>query len=195
MYKSTDKVFIVCTGSSLTWFDFNKLKCKNVIAVNEAIMNVDAQYMVAIDFKSVFDKPEYVPIIKDTTVIVDSQITSNLFNILVMERGSIGGFDFRHNRVATASNSGYMAINAAYHLGARNIYLLGMDMGKINGERYFYHKGYKEKPGEHTSYNYVLPYFDELHELTKDVMNIYNCSEHSLIDCFTKIKLEDVKFD
>ena len=139
------RCFIICTGASLKGFDFNRLKGHDVIAVNHAIKYVDAKYMVAIDFKSTFEKAEWKGIIKDTPIIVDSVITSADFNLLVMERGKIEGFDLRPNRVASGSNSGYMSINAAYHLGYREIYLLGMDMGRVYNERYFDRPGYVEK--------------------------------------------------
>lgn len=54
-------VYIVCTGSSLKGFDFERLKGRDVIAVNYAIKSVPfAQMLVALDRPFFENEYEYL---------------------------------------------------------------------------------------------------------------------------------------
>lgn len=189
-------IFIIGRGSSLIGFDFNRLKGERVIAVNHAISHVPfAECMVAIDFLCFIEpNAEYwKPIIKDTPIYVDTETQSQHFNVKVMSRSGYYGFDFRPNLVVSGSNSGYMAINVAYHLGGRRIFLLGFDMVHLNGQRYFDIPDFITPPELCADYTYCLDNFESLAKAIKGSdLKIYNCSLESKLDVFDKVDINNV---
>lgn len=189
-------MFIVGRGASLIGFDFDRLKNERVLAVNNAITHVPfAEGVVAIDFLT-FIEPNYEywkPIIKDKPIYVDTKTESKYFNVVCMERSKIDGFEFKENRVATGSNSGYMAINVAYHLGARRVFLLGFDMKHINGQRYFDIPDFITPPDKYPYYDYCINEFKTLaKEIKNSDLKVYNCSLESELKCFDKVKISAV---
>lgn len=95
--------------------------------------------------------------------------------------------------LSTGKNSGYQAINAAIHLGAKRLFLLGYDMKKIKGKAHWHadenlpymHEGFYEKT--------FLPYFETMvSPLNRLGIKVYNCNMGSAIDCFEKAELREV---
>jgi len=194
MYGKQDKVFIVATGWSLKDFDFNRLKGHNVIAVNEAACHVpNFDYSVVIDTEITMlreDVKHRVPFLAQKPVISHHIPTVETpFDVIVMEYSGAEGFEFEHNKVRTAGNSGYMAINAAYHLGARNVFLLGFDLGlSPEGNRYFY--DFKTDNGVHPDYLHKNYFYNTMARDIKDTdFTVYNCSKFSKLEAFNKIDL------
>ena len=95
------------------------------------------------------------------------------------------------------SNSGQLAINLAYHLGARRLILLGFDM-KAPGheERHFYKTGdYPEGTLANLStYAQVyVPTTDSVKEPLAGVgVQVLNATPGSALTAFEKVSLEDV---
>src|SRR5262252_627330 len=74
------------------------------------------------------------------------------------------GLETNPAALRTGSNSGYAAINLAYHHGAKKIVLLGYDM-KCDGRRTHWHNGPREAaPMYAPLLNSFLPHFDHLVE-------------------------------
>jgi len=178
MYKPTDNVFIVATGHSLRGFDFGQLKGQKVIAVNEAACYVDYDYCMAIDIEVIMNKPilvHRIPAMCKGPVITTHEVSvSHPFDLIVMLSSGAEGFDFTPNRIKTAGNSGYSAINAAYHLGARKVFLLGFDLGLSDtGDKYFY--DWVDQPGVHPDYLYINYFYDTMAaDLEGSDMKVFN---------------------
>ena len=87
-------------------------------------------------------------------------------------------------------NSGYAAINLAYHLGANRIVLLGFDMHNDGKDTHF-HNGYPTRAaGDHIYKNKFLPGFKELEKgLRVEGVTVFNASPHSQLNEFPKITL------
>jgi len=193
MYSAEDKVFIVATGWSLKGFDFDRLKGRNVIAVNEAACYCEFDYSVVIDTEITMLKKNVqhrIPFLAKKPLISHHIPTIETpFNVIVMEYSGSEGFEFEHNKVRTAGNSGYMAINAAYHLGAKNVYLLGFDLGlSPEGEKYFYDA--VDSKGVHPDYLHKNYFYNTMARDIKDSgFNVYNCSKFSKLEAFKKIDL------
>ena len=102
------------------------------------------------------------------------------------------GFCTQMNKLR-GNNSGGMAINLAYHLGARLVILLGMDM-KMKGDQMHW---YKEAPrsilGNRSTFtNIFLPVMESVAEPAKAAgMTILNCTPDSAVKSFDKGNLED----
>jgi hypothetical protein len=189
-----DKVFIVAGGWSLKGFDFSRLKGKNVIAVNEACMYVDHDYCMSIDIRLIMENKHLHrrhEAMKGSKVITSHEPTVNHpFDLVVMLSSGCEGFDFRPDRIKTGGNSGYAAINASYHLGAREVYLLGYDLS-INGQKYFY--GGHECENLTADYTSLNRYYEFMaQDLEGSDFRVYNCSKDSALDVFPKINIDDV---
>jgi hypothetical protein len=97
------------------------------------------------------------------------------------------------NIIHKGGNSGFQAINLAFHLGAREIVLVGYDMsrrfgGHFDGE----HDGLPlSAPEKHIICwrNMMAPMADDLARLG---VKVTNCSVHSELECFPRAKLKDM---
>ena len=93
------------------------------------------------------------------------------------------------------ANSGYQAINLAYHLGARRIVLLGMDMHATNGFSHWRRR--KQEPSPHsfhqTLQRHMLPNFQSLVVPLQDAgVEVTNCTPGSAIQCWPLRDLREV---
>lgn len=101
--------------------------------------------------------------------------------------GDTAGLSHKLNTLNTGRNSAYQALNLCKHLGATEIYLLGVDMGVVDG-RCHWHDSTTTDPN---AYDLMLPYWETaLQDL--GATKVYNCSMVSRIECFEKTKLKDV---
>jgi hypothetical protein len=92
-------------------------------------------------------------------------------------------------------NSGYQAINLAYHLGASRIVLLGYDMKVTNGESHWnVNRPEMETPGAYVSiFQYtMLPRFQTLVEpLERLGIEVINATPDSALTCWPYLPLEE----
>jgi hypothetical protein len=94
------------------------------------------------------------------------------------------------------NNSGYQAINVAYHFGVKRIVLLGFDM-KLDGEKSHWHEGHPDGISvEHRRkvlLEILLPPFATLVlTLEKAGIEIINCTPRSAITCFPMRSIEEL---
>jgi hypothetical protein len=93
------------------------------------------------------------------------------------------------------TNSGYAAINLAYHLGAARIVLLGYDMRTVDGRTHA-HGGYGVEAAvvSHVLSSRMLPYFDGLVDpLARAGVEVLNATEGSELKCWPIVELAEVK--
>jgi hypothetical protein len=186
-----ETVFIVGGGPSLKDFNWDLLKGKHVIAINKAIYvypNADIIYWT----DSRFYKWYKNDIDALSGVKYTIQPSPNQENVKILRRGNRHGLEINPSLLAHGDNSGYAAINLAYHLGAKNIVLLGYDMGNENGKGHF-HDGY---PVSHTSddiyQNRFMTGFPIIaDELKQRGIKVFNASLISKLTCFSKISIKD----
>jgi len=177
-----ETVYLVAGGPSLKGFDFNKLINKNTIAINKAFIycECDVLYWTDMRFYKWFEKEikEYKglkvtnkpnPIAKDIINLRDSGRT---------------GLDTDPRALRHGNNSGYAAINLAYHTGAKNIILLGYDMGQTGTTSHF-HDGYNIRHNPKIYQNNMLPHFNTIVEpLREKGVNVWNANPNSNLKCF-----------
>ena len=94
--------------------------------------------------------------------------------------------------LAWGGNSGFAAINLAYHLGHRKILLLGYDMD-WDGDKSHHHGHHPNhlqhrKPGFHR----WLPYYDRAAKQAPSLgLEIINCSRKTALSCFRRMQIQD----
>ena len=177
-------VFIIGGGNSLTGFDFNLLKGKNIIAINRAIEFVPfAQILYFSDYRFYYWHKDDIDQFKGAKFTASPKVKDN--SITVLERTGKTGLDIRIGRIKDGGSSGYGAINLAYHLGATEIILLGYDM--VSNNKSNFHSGYKIKNvKEDTFKKFLEPYTELASILTTLNIKVYNTNLNSGLEVFEK---------
>ena len=123
---------------------------------------------------------------------------SIFFNYLISLNSS--NLNFQINCVDNLSECGtviYFALQFAYFMGFKNIYLIGVDLDfdKTKGHVY------KETPGEQKrQQNHSIIYADKMlhglefatNFLQKNNIHIYNASPSGVVDCMPRVKYEEL---
>lgn len=103
------------------------------------------------------------------------------------------------NRISWNKNTGAAAINFAYHLGVKKIYLLGFDMKLDENGVQHWHRHYNRNKSTAPRRKKKLPFERHLkgfHSIKRDAdrlgLEIINVSPDSVIKEFERVKLSDV---
>lgn len=186
-----ETIYIIGGGPSLKNFDFRLLNGCKTIAINKAILycpSADVLYWTDSRFytwyKNNVDNYKGLKF----TIKAASQYTSD---IQLLKKGKIHGIEKDPQTLAHGNNSGYAAINLAYHLGAKRIILLGFDMMQ-DGVNSHFHDGYPSRPAGDAVYrDKFLPGFKQLDsEMKGSGVMVLNASPYSRLTTFTKITIE-----
>jgi len=185
-----ETIYIIGGGPSLKNFNFSELKGLNTIAINKAVFfHQTADVLFWTDsrfytwYKNDIDNFNGLKF----SLKPGSQYTTD---IKVLRKGVDHGLEKDPHVLAHGFNSGYAAINLAYHLGANRIVLLGFDMHNDGKDTHF-HEGYPTQPaGDHIYKDKFLPGFKELERgLRADGITVFNASPYSSLNEFPKITL------
>lgn len=175
-------VYIVCTGSSLKGFDFERLKGRDVIAVNYAIKSVPfAQMLVALDRPFFENEYEYLKTytgqIHSLAAYSETPIHDEL-NVTLWRWRKEKGCDV-YPFVCHGFNSGITAINIAIHLGYKRINMLGFDCG---GRGHFY----DDKKLMNGDFYHLLEQAKHVHDQKPKDVDIINYSDISRCNAFLR---------
>lgn len=185
-----DTIYIVGGGTSLKGFNFELLRDKTVIAVNKAFMSLPfAQVLYWSDTRFFEWHGKEIGDFQGIKVTCRPQPKrSDVINLLNTGKT---GLETMSYGIRDGGNSGYAAINLAYHLGAKKIVLLGFDM-QTNGKETHWHEGYTSTADTSTMERLMIPNFDTIVEpLEKRKVKVYNASPISKLTCFQKISIEE----
>jgi hypothetical protein len=185
LFSADDPVFIVAGGPSLLEVDLSPLHGRQTIAVNlsyRLLPNASAIYFSDRRFWSwhgeemaAHGSPLYSGKWPKASFIDDAPVTYFIFK-------GREGFEPFAPLIAHGNNSGYAAINVAYHLGAREVVLLGFDMARGKSGRSHWHGGHAVKPSKDSSWSKMLPAFETLSLPAKAAgLKIWNATEGSKI--------------
>jgi len=95
-----------------------------------------------------------------------------------------------HGKIHTGSNSGFAAINLAYHLSAETIILLGYDLRTDGNRRNWFNDRPKELNLD-SDYTNFIGKFGTINA-EKHGIEILNASRRTSLTCFPLIELEDM---
>ena len=185
-----ETIYIIGGGPSLVNFDFRQLVGCKTIAINKAILfhRADVCYWTDGRFYTWFknEVDNYTGL--KYALKPGSQYTKD---IQVLRKGKAYGLEKDPSTLAHGFNSGYAAINLAYHLGAKRIILLGYDMGN-DGSLGHFHDGYPTRAvGDKIYKDKFMPSFKQLSvDMKKENVMVLNASPYSKLNVFPKITLE-----
>ncbi|MEC9346072.1 MAG: hypothetical protein VYB54_07580 [Pseudomonadota bacterium] len=105
------------------------------------------------------------------------------------------GLSLNPTLIHRGQNSGYQLLNAAVHLGARRIILLGFDMRLgPNGEVHWHglHGGDLDNPrSPSTTARWVRQFAATVPDLARAGVEVLNATPGSAIDCFPRVGLTE----
>lgn len=192
---NTKDVYIVAGGPSLKEFDFDQLRGKDVIAINNAAFECPFARYVYFCNKDWFDKWRWQLLHHKAKIIQgsDPAETDNVVYEPWVERWAFTkatGLALEPFTLSTGINSGYAAINLAVQLGYKRIYLLGYDMKWKDGASHFHHDHDWTAP--ESKYAEFIARFDTmLDDLKRLNVQVINCTPDSALKCFPLAVIEN----
>lgn len=111
-------------------------------------------------------------------------------NIVTIESKGGAGLSTDASYIYQGGNSGYQAINLAYHLGAKKIILIGYDQKPSNDGQYHWFENYEGMCK--SNYNsWVQGYLSISEQLPELDLEIINCTIDTALTCFPKAELKE----
>jgi hypothetical protein len=110
--------------------------------------------------------------------------------IITLRNAGYRGLSLEPGTIVTTENSGGAAINIAVHLGAKQIVLLGYDMGPHNGRKHFYDTEPKSVMSPYMKFRKLIATMVE--PLNQAGVEVVNCSRRSALECFPMRPLREV---
>lgn len=92
--------------------------------------------------------------------------------------------------INTGGNSGFQAINLAYHFGAREIVLVGFDMQNTGGRAHFFGDHPDGLPQAADPGQWISNYDDLAPDLAREGIVVYNATAETALRCFPRVPLE-----
>jgi hypothetical protein len=199
------RIGIIASGPSATIPDAQKLRfvCDQVIAVNDSwrlCRGFDGKYFNDCIYGTDMRWWKYA--IGDITRDYDGKLYTQRvqwteepegLGIRCMESECKPDICTTPGKIHTGSNSGYAAINLAYHLmnGAeeKTIILLGYDMSVDGNRRHHGHVNRPETLNVDSNYSQFTKNFDTI-DVEKHGIKILNASRRTMLNCFPLVELE-----
>lgn len=109
--------------------------------------------------------------------------------VQILQNTGTDGLERKPNGVRTGRNSGYQAMNVAFHLGAKRILLLGYDMQiKPGGKAHWFGSHPEGGPPPVQSFRGMFRCL--VGPLEKEGVTVINCSRETALDAFPRMDLK-----
>ena len=185
--------YLIGGGPSLKDLDPDRLRGRRVIVINRgfrAFPFADVLYFCDANWWRV-DGPEVKAKFTGKYIITASRADDPLLKHV--KRTGTSGLELQAHGIKHGTNSGYQAINVAFHFGVKRIILLGYDMKTKDGATHF-HGGYgtSEPTVAHVLAARMLPFFSALVEpLRAHGVEVLNANPDSALDCWPKVSIDE----
>jgi len=189
-----ETVFVLGCGPSLASTPVGRLSAHGrVIAINDAYRRLPtADVLYFCDRKWWLRNQSYVRRDFQGRYIVT--IADRVDGVKTLRCTGAIGLESDPGALRHGSNSGYQAINLAYHFGARRIVLLGYDMRLVEGKVHWKARS-KEQPDaqRRTMENVMLPKFDTLKgPLEKAGVEVLNATPRSRLRVWPLVDIDEI---
>ena len=187
--------YIVGGGPSLRGFDWDRLRDRHVIAVNrayEVLSKADVVYFT----DPRFWERHQTNLLDHVGRLVTGASKKRVDHPRVENWRLTGlcGLDRTPGCLRHGNNSGHAALNLAYHLGAKRIYLLGFDMAYGDGVSHW-HGGHPHLHRERV-FDKMLPFFEDIAaELEAEGIRVWNANPASRLRAFPFCTFQDALED
>jgi hypothetical protein len=99
------------------------------------------------------------------------------------------GLDRDPTCIRNGRNSGYAALNLAFHYGAKRIILLGYDMMAHSGKTHFFGDHPNKQRSPYGMFQQAFPQI--VKPLGKEGVEVINCSRVTALTCFPRMELSE----
>lgn len=190
------KTLIIGGGPSLNGVDFKSMPRDDffIIGTNKAYRLIMPDILFWFDYRFwEQNKDELIslPCRKATSAPINAEkqpaVASGLWRSFGVEyyyKDNKTPLDFSDRMVLCGNNSGHLALNLAYKLGAREIYLLGFDMKADQSGNCQFHNEHKIKTNPITYDETMLPKLNKAAEMLRGLARVYNCNPDSALRAF-----------
>lgn len=188
-----ETVAIIGCGPSLQHVDPGKLLAfRRAIAINDALLRApwaDLHYFCDQQWwESNLYTMHGFPVLRVT-------MENDIPGVLRLRNTGPTGLETDPTGLRHGSNSGYQAINLAYHFGAKRIVLFGFDMRVVHDRTHW-----RERNGEmatarfqRTLTNTMLPKFQTLVEPLREAgVEVLNATPGSALTCWPSVSIDDI---
>lgn len=193
---------IIASGPSATMDDAQKLRsiCDQIIAVNDSwrlCRGIDGHYFN--DHIYGTDMKWWEWAIADITRDYDGELWTQRiqwtiepeeWGITCLESEPKPDICTEKGKIHTGQNSGFAAINLAWHLGAKTVILLGYDMG-FEGSQQHWFNDRPQKLNQNSPYNAFIKAFGTI-DTKKHGLTILNATRKTLLNCFPLVDLDEM---
>jgi len=213
----SDSIYVIGGGPSLLNFDFNRLRYKNTIVINNAIFNVPlANYFITLDYtffrkidiskfnayktkENIFvynfsnsDLQQAETGVFDSRCKIKYDFTNKQINSFVSSN-EVTGFGYSYEDFRNGDNSGYCGLQLAIILGYKEIKLLGFDLNFSENITHF-HTNYRTNAVRFKDKldMYYKTFVTGLSQLHGTDINVYSLTENGrLNNVIPYISVED----
>lgn len=190
------RVGIIASGPSATAQDAAKLRavCDEVIAINDSYrLCLESDHLYGTDMRW------WKYALEDVrrhfhgnlwTQRVGWTEEPEALGIACLESSNGDGLCTEEGKVFTGQNSGYAAINLAYHFGAKTVILLGFDL-MMTGNKRHWHTDRPANLNAQSPYHSFIKNFQTIHP-EEYGMEIWNVSRRTALTHFPWFDLDDL---
>jgi len=197
---SGNRGFVVGGGPSIidiqdSGFDFKTLQREITVVANQAYKLLDPTYLVAIDGSSWRQFGINMQAVDNCIKFCPDNVAKSLGikNVYILERakkvdGMYGTiFKSFKDPIPMWPNAGVTCLRIAYVLGLNPIYLVGIDMIRVDASgRTHFHNDYSEREKSKTKDKRYIQFYDNfiltINDLQKLGINIISCSKTSKLN-------------
>ena len=185
--------YILGGGPSLLKADLNIVRKKRTIATNNAYQLAPwAEILFFMDDKWFHEHAVGLSKYHGIKVTIAPKF-QHTKGVKWLERGSKTMLSTIPTMVHNGNNSGYAAVNIAFHLGVSRIILVGFDM-RVVDSKHNYHDQHKRKMLDNIYDKEYIPNFGTIKEpLEKQGVSVYNTCLDSGLKCFPFVSLEETE--
>jgi hypothetical protein len=183
---------IVCGGPSLSGFDFDRLRGRNIIAINSSFRAVPfAQYLVFGDGRWwMWNRPDAVNKFGGTRICLAIEI--NDVAVKKLRKAKPPGLSHNPEEATMQRTSTTAAINVALHLGVSEIILAGLDLKAAPDGKTHHHEPHAERSREGCWDQHLVELEGTVLPLKAAGISVVNASLESRAPFWPKRRLEDI---
>lgn len=186
------EAFLIGGGPSLRGFDFELLRRRTTVAVNDAALHLPwATALFSLDQTWVSKREREIRAFAGEKFLAPPEsLVGRIDGVTYLRRCHDPGLSTDPSSICLGGNSGYGALNLAYLKRAKRIVLLGFDLSTENGRNW--HVGYQwnTSPRCHHFDGWARHFAEAAVILKREGVEVVNASADSVIDCFPKIPLK-----
>lgn len=185
--------YILGGGPSLPKADMNIVRKKRTIATNNAYQLAPwSEFLFFMDHVWFGEHQVRLASYHGIKVSIGERFKTQK-GIKFLQRGSKTMLSIIPTIVNNGNNSGYCAVNLAFHLGVTRIILVGFDMRVVDSKHNF-HDEHQRKMLDNIYQKEYIPNFDSIKEpLQKRGVTIFNTCLDSDLKCFPFVSLKETE--